>query len=120
MSFYAETAVIADEVLRDFGATGTLTRTESTGVYDPETGDYSTSVTVQDVVAVVLPIDARLIDGQSVLATDETAYLSAVGVTAPQASDSLTWGGKTYTVMRCKNLAPAGQAVLYELQVRAA
>lgn len=119
MSFYGDMAAVADDVLREFGATGTLTRTESTGEYDPDTGDYVTTTVTQDCIAVVLPVDQKLVDGTTVLATDETAYLSAVGVTEPRASDRLKVNGKIYTVIRCKNLAPAGQAVLYELQVRA-
>lgn len=119
MTFYSDMAATVQEILAEFGAPAQVTRTEQGGEYDPETGDYVTTTVTQDCISVVLPVDQKLVDGTTVLATDETAYLSAVGVTEPRASDRLKVNGKIYTVIRCKNLAPAGQAVLYELQVRA-
>jgi hypothetical protein len=53
-----------------------------------------------------------------VLATDEQAYLSAVGLTIPEPTQRLAWAGKTYTIMRVENLAPAGTSVLVTMIVR--
>lgn len=119
MSFdYADIAATADEILREFGAAGIVTRKEPGGVYDPDTGTYPDTPVSQNCTAVVFPINQKLVDGVTVLRTDEQAYLSAVGLTAPAATQVLTWAGVDYTIMDVKNLAPAGVAVLVELIVR--
>lgn len=119
MSFdYAEIAQTVQELLEEFGAPGKLTRKDRAGVYDPDLGDYPEVEVAQDCTAVVFPIDQKLVDGTAVLATDEQAYLSAVSLTTPTPSHKLTWQGKGYTIVRAKNLAPAGVSVLVELIVR--
>jgi hypothetical protein len=119
MSFdYAEIAQVAHEILAEFGAEGVLTRKERGTVYDPGTGGYSETMTTQSCTAVVFPIDQKLVNGTTVLATDEQAYLSAVGLTIPQTGQALTWQGADYTLMNVENLAPAGLSVLVELIVR--
>lgn len=118
MTFYADIAAAVQEVLSEFGSHGQVTRTEQGGTYNPETGDYDTTTVTQDCTAVVFPIDQKLVDGTTVLATDETAYLSAVGLETPKPTDKLLWGAKVYTIMRVENLAPAGTSVLVTLIVR--
>lgn len=118
MTFYSELAATVQEVLAEFGASGQVTRTEQSGVYNPDTGDYDTTTVTQDCTAVVFPIDQKLVDGATVLATDEQAYLSAVGLTIPEPTQKLAWAGKTYTIMRVENLAPAGASVLVTMIVR--
>ena len=118
MTFYTELAATVQEVLAEFGSPGQVTRTEQSGTYNPDTGDYDATTVTQDCTAVVFPIDQKLVDGTTVLATDETAYLSAVGLTTPKPADRLVWNGKTYTIMRVENLAPAGTSVLVTLIVR--
>lgn len=119
MSFdYTEIAATVQELLEDFGAIGQLTRKDRAGVYDPDLGDYPEVEVVQDCTAVVFPIDQKLVDGTTVLSTDEQAYLSAVGLTAPNPPHMLTWQGTDYTIVKMKNLAPAGVSVLVELVVR--
>jgi hypothetical protein len=81
MTFYADMAATVEEILREFGAPGQVTRTEQGGEYDPETGDY-------------------------------------VGLTIPEPTQRLAWAGKTYTIMRVENLAPAGTSVLVTMIVR--
>jgi hypothetical protein len=115
---YARIAQTVQRVLTKFGARTTLTRSVEP-TYDPETGTTTSSVAVAAVTAAVLPVDARFVDGSMVLATDQQAYLSAVGVAEPKPGDVLAWGGLALTVIRAKNLGPGGVMVLYELIVRA-
>ena len=115
---YAKTAATAQRLLTKFGASTTLTR-HGEPVYDPETGTTTPSDTVSGVTAAVFPVEARFVDGSMVLATDLQAYLSAVGVAEPVPGDVLAWGSKSLTVIRAKNLGPAGVFVLYEVIVRA-
>lgn len=119
MSFdYAEIAQVAHAVLTEFGAEGVLTRKERSGVYDPAAGAYPETTVTQSCTAVVFPIDQKLVNGTTVLASDEQAYLSAVGLDLPAPPQVLTWQGVDYTLVRVKNLAPAGLSVLVELIVR--
>lgn len=119
MSFdYGEIAQLADELLREFGGPGLLTHKERSGEYDPVLGDYPEIEVTLDCTAAVFPIDHKLVDGTTVLSTDEQAYLSAVGLAAPTPAQRLTWQGKGYTILRVENLAPAGESVLYTLIVR--
>lgn len=118
MTFYAEMAYVADDILREFGAAGTLTYKTRSGEYDPDLGDYPEVEVTQGCTAVVFPVDQKLVDGTTVLSTDEQAYLSAVGLTIPEPTHVLTLGGVARTVIRAKNIAPAGVSVLVELIVR--
>lgn len=119
MSFdYAEIAQVAHEILAEMGSAGLITRKERNGVYDPSAGGYLEATLTQPCTAVVLPIDQKLVNGTTVLATDEQAYVSAVGLTLPAPTQILTWQGVDYTLIGVKNLAPAGLSVLVELIVR--
>jgi hypothetical protein len=115
---YAELASIAAEIISEFGGPAQLIRKDTSGTYDPTTGKMSETSVTQGTVAVVFPIDRKLINGTTVLASDETAYISTVGVTEPKATDTLTLNGQTYTIMSVAWIAPAGLAVLGELIVR--
>lgn len=116
---YAKTAATVERMLKKFGVAGTISRREGTGSYDPLTGlPIPASQVTQNIVGVVFPIDAKLVDGTTVLATDETAYISAVNVWEPRDTDVLAINGKSYTVQGVKWTAPAGVAVLGELVVR--
>lgn len=115
---YQEIARDADEALREAGAAGTLTYKTRSGEYDPGLGGYPEAVVTQPCTAVVFPVDQSLVDGTTVLATDEQAYLSAVGLTIPEPTQKLVWAGKTYTIKRVENLAPAGSSVLVTMIVR--
>lgn len=118
MTFYAEMAATASELLAEFGQDVTLVR-EWTGVYDPETGAAATCGMNSYGNGVVLDYNQRDIDGTVIRQGDQRVYLSVdVGVT-PQTGDSLLIGGKTWKVMASRTLAPAGTAVIHDCQVRA-
>jgi hypothetical protein len=118
MSLYSDLISSADELLRLFGASGTLIRNlDST--YDPATGVATPATPVsQACIAAVLDIDSKLVNGSSVLQDDKTAYLSPVGISAPRPGDKLTWGSVTYDVVTAKEIAPARVVVLYQLVIR--
>lgn len=116
---YAKTAASVERMLKKYGGAGTISRSEDTGSYDPLTGMPAPATEVtQNIVGVVFPIADKLVNGTTVLATDETAYISTVGVWKPRSTDVLAINDQTYTVMGVKWLAPAGVAVLGELIVR--
>lgn len=115
---YLSLAATAQRLLQRFGAATTLTR-NTAGDYDPETGSAPVTTTSQDVIAAVFPVEDRFVDGTLIFATDQQAYISAVGVTEPRPGDVLLWNGANLTAVRCKNLGPSGVYVLYEMIVRA-
>jgi hypothetical protein len=115
---YAAIASEVAEILREFGASTTLKR-PATADYDPTTGTNATTpATEQSVTAVVFPYADKHVDGTLILATDQQAFLSASGVTAPNPGDLLTWGGVDRNVVKTRNLGPAGVFVFYECQLR--
>lgn len=57
------------------------------------------------------------IDGTTIFATDKKVLVSATGM-APMPGDGLTISGVRHQVINSKPLAPAGVAVLYEVQAR--
>lgn len=117
---YAEVADTAADILAEFGAAATLTRTDATGEYDPAEGEQATTVTTQACTAALFPYGDKYVDGTNILSSDRQAFIAVRGLTlTPQAGDVLTWGDETLTVVKVKALAPARVNCLYEAQVRA-
>lgn len=121
MSIYDRAIAAARRQIEKYGAQTTLTTLGAgNGTYDENTATATPPAPIVDTVtAVVLPVADRLIDGTLIQAGDQIAYLSALGITEPKVGSVLAWRGKSYTTVKAKALAPAGEAVLYELQVRA-
>ena len=115
---YLSLAATAQRLLQRFGSATTLTRS-TPGEYDPDTAAAPITTAVQNVTAAVFPVEDRFVDGTLIFATDQQAYVSAVGVTEPKPGDVLAWNGADLTAVRCKNLGPSGVFVLYEMIVRA-
>lgn len=125
MSFdYGGLATTAHKLLKDFGASATLTDVAA-GVYNPATGKPSTTQTDYAVVAAIFDMPERRIDGTRILTGDRQVFMStkspngrALAIT-PRADMAFTDGsGTTYKVINVKPLTPALTAVLFELQVR--
>jgi hypothetical protein len=121
MSQYTRAIAAVDRMLRKYGAATTLTTPSDTAAtYDPATqGATPAAPSVDAVRAAVFPYGDKFIDGTLIQTGDEQAYISAIGIPEPKPGSVLLWGGKNLTTIRAKTLAPAGEAVLYELQVRA-
>lgn len=116
MSFdYVNSAATATRLLLRFGAVATLTRV-TTGAYNPSTGTQATTEADFSTVAVVIDYPQKYIDGTLIKEGDRQAYLDP-GVAVEQ-GDKLTWQGTEYTVVRVKELSPAGVTVLWEAQIR--
>ncbi len=119
MSFnYPDVAQTASELLKEFGAPVTLVRV-TRGAYDPATGTVATSEVEHVASGVKLDYEQRMVDGSSILRGDQRVYLGPFIAAAPQAGDRMTVGGKEFTVVASRPLAPAGVVVLHDVQVRA-
>ena len=122
MSFYAEMAAMADELLREFGKPLTL-RVVTPGTYNPGTGsaadttvDYAGTGALFDYE--LLASGQTFLDASLLAVGDKQCFLSPVGVPEPRAGFKVIDGADVWRVMNVKKVAPAGTAVLYELQLR--
>lgn len=119
MTFYADMAAVADDLITEFGQLGNIRRTgAATGpAYDPTPGadvDHPALFAVLDYMA-------SEIDGTRVLATDKKALLAVGSLTiTPALNDKLVEAdGTVYKIIPpLKPLSPAGTVVLYEVQCR--
>lgn len=115
---YAKTATTAQRMLARFGAPVTVTR-ETPGAYDPTTGT-STAGSSQSWTpsGVRLDYTQREIDGTNIKAGDQRVYLSTVDGMTPTTGDAVAIGTEVWRVVISRPLAPAGVAVLHDVQVR--
>lgn len=117
--FYEDMAATAAEMLAEFGQPVTVTR-ETPGGYDPATGT-TTAGTVQTWAPAGVKLDytQREIDGTLIKSGDQRVYMSAEAGLDPQTGDTVTLGAEVWRVVTSRTLAPAGVAVLLDVQVRA-
>lgn len=103
----------------DAGFTAVLSQTTVTGgnPWDPGSGSSTTVNT--DVTVVVSEYALSEIDGTTIQAGDRKVLMTATAGVAPKPSNVLTISGTAYTVINAMPLAPAGIAVMYEVQARA-
>lgn len=117
---YTDLAATATELLADFGVAMTLSRASLVApTYDPATGVATPSgPATYPTVGVKLGHIAREADGQQVRVVTQKVYLSVAETVEPKPGDTLTIGTEVFQILVCNTLAPAGVAVLYEVQVR--
>ncbi len=120
---YAEAAADALELLTEFGQVGAIRRTDVVGGYPTQpTGGISTD-TDYAATLVVLPIEARDVDGTTIKATDVRIYVASSVSITPTTTDEVidaaevatADAGKVYTILRCNAINPAGTVVLYDI-----
>lgn len=120
MTFYADLATDAHELLAEFGMSMTLTRPSSSEpTYDSATG-VATPVAplTYTVTGVKFEYSARERDGSLIQTGDQRVYLSTTGAVLPLPGDTLTIGSTVFRVMRAGAVSPAGTDLLYDVQVR--
>lgn len=114
--FYSEVAMAVRETLIEFGASAVLKQRTST--HNPATGIAAISTVTIACVCAVFDYKREFVDQSSVLEGDKQVFMSVVAGGEPKAGDRLAISGVDHNVVAVKKLAPAGIAVLYELQVR--
>lgn len=121
---YDRAAASAKRLIDRFGQVGVLRRVvvQGGGPSDPSGGIEN--ITEAPVSLVVLPIDAKQVgedmDGATIKTTDVQIYVAAAGLEfEPATTDHIVSVGGTYKVLRCNALAPAGQAVIFDIIGRA-
>jgi hypothetical protein len=123
MSFYANAFNTAKSLLTTYGQTVTLTGESSGSGYDPATGEPITP-TVETVLGVgaVFPygsmasLSAQNATESAILAGDVKLTLSTTG--EPKVGMTTTLNGSVWRVIAVDQIAPAGSAVYYDIQLR--
>lgn len=113
------------EVLAEVGGPCTLIRAQRAD-YDPGSSSADAGREQRyDGVAVRTEYSLRDREGGLIEDTDCKLYVAALGSAGgsfpqPATTDVILFAGVRYTVMHCKPISPAGTAVVYEVQARAA
>jgi len=124
---YADMAATAQELLVEFGGRVTV-RQVVTGEYDPELGEAPTTTVDNDGIGALFDYTAQAaglanMAGSVIETGDKQLYLApdrAAGgsMPEPKPADLVLAQGATWHVVTVKTLAPAGLAMLFELQLR--
>jgi hypothetical protein len=118
VSFYTDLRSVAHRLLTEKGATLSLTQRTS-GAYDPNTGAATVTTASHSITAVVLDYPQRVIDGTLIQQGDKKVLVSAEGLTVdPDVDDYVVIASTDHRVVRARKISPAGEIVIWELQVR--
>lgn len=120
-NFYDEMAVMALEMIAEFGQPVTISKT-APGEYDPETGGEAPGETVQQIAQGIL-LDFTGIEFQNnslIRQGDKKLKIAAQGLAwVPGLLDKVVAQDRTWSIVPpLKEINPAGTPILYELQVR--
>lgn len=121
MAFYDEMAVMALDMITEFGQPVTISKTEP-GEYDPETGGEAPGVTMEQIAQGIL-LDFTGLEFQNnslIRQGDKKLKIAAQGLAwVPGLLDKVVAQGRTWSIVPpLKEVNPAGTPILYELQVR--
>lgn len=121
MAFYDEMAVMALDMIAEFGRPVTISRTEP-GEYDPETGGDSPGATIEQTGQGILR-DFTGLEFQNnslIKQGDKKLKIAAQGLEwVPGLLDKVVVQGRTWSIVPpLKEVNPAGTPILYELAVR--
>jgi hypothetical protein len=121
MAFYDEMAVMALELITEFGQAVTL-RDTVRGGYNPSTGETTPdTISEQTAQGILLDFTGQEFQTNSVIKVgDKKLKIAASGLSTPPALLSkVVIQGKVWSIVPpLKEINPAGTPLLYELQVR--
>ena len=121
MSFYDEMAVMALEMITEFGQPVTISKTAS-GEYDPDIGGEAPGATFAQIAhGILLDFTGLEFQNNSLIKQgDKKLKIAAQGLAwVPGLLDKVVAQGRTWSIVPpLKEINPAGTPILYELQVR--
>ncbi|MBA5978758.1 hypothetical protein HT737_00175 [Pseudomonas sp. MD195_PC81_125] len=121
MAFYDEMAVMALDMITEFGQPVTISKTEP-GEYDPETGGESLGATIEQTAqGILLDFTGQEFQSNSLIKQgDKKLKIAAQGLDwVPDLLNKVIIQGRTWSIVPpLKEVNPAGIPILYELQVR--
>ncbi|WKV86014.1 hypothetical protein LJJ44_09090 [Pseudomonas sp. B24_DOA] len=121
MAFYGEMAVMALEMIAEFGQPVTISKA-APGEYDPETGGESPGAPIEQIAqGILLDFTGQEFQNNSLIKQgDKKLKIAAQGLEwVPDLLDKVIIQGRTWSIVPpLKEVNPAGTPILYELQVR--
>jgi hypothetical protein len=121
MAFYDEMAVMALEMITEFGQPVTISK-RGAGEYDPETGGESPGATIEQAAqGILLDFTGQEFQNNSLIKQgDKKLRIAAQGLEwVPDLLNKVIIQGRTWSIVPpLKEVNPAGTPILYELQVR--
>lgn len=121
MAFYDEMAVMALDMITEFGQPVTISKTQP-GEYNPETGGDSLGATIEQTAqGILLDFTGQEFQSNSLIKQgDKKLKIAAQGLEwAPELLSKVVVQGRTWSIVPpLKEINPAGKPILYELQVR--
>jgi hypothetical protein len=119
-SFYDEMAVMALEMITEFGQPVTI-RAVTVGEYDPDTGTAPETIAEQTAQGILLDFTGQDFQNNSLIKVgDKKLKIAAQGLEwVPNLLNKVIVQGRTWSIVPpLKEINPAGTPILYELQVR--
>ncbi len=121
MAFYDEMAVMALEMITEFGQPVTISKTDL-GEYDPELGGEAPGATIEQIAqGILLDFTGQEFQNNSLIKQgDKKLKIAAQGLAwVPGLLDKVVAQGRCWSIVPpLKEINPAGMPILYELQVR--
>lgn len=121
MSFYDEMAVMAMEMIAEFGQPVIISKTEP-GEYDPDIGGAAPDTPIEQTAqGILLDFTGQEFQNNSLIKQgDKKLKIAAQGLEwVPDLLNKVIIQGRTWSIVPpLKEVNPAGTAILYELQVR--
>jgi hypothetical protein len=120
-TFYDEMAVMALEMITEFGQPVTISKTQP-GEYDPDLGGEAPGVPVEQIAqGILLDFTGQEFQNNSLIKQgDKKLKIAAQGLEwVPDLLNKVIIQGRTWSIVPpLKEVNPAGTTILYELQVR--
>jgi len=121
MAFYDEMAVMALEMITEFGQPVTI-RAVTVGEYDPDAGSAPTDTVIEQTAqGILLDFTGQEFQNNSLIKQgDKKLKIAAQGLAwAPDLLNKVIVQGRTWSIVPpLREINPAGTPILYELQVR--
>ena len=120
MSFYSEMAVLARQVLAEFGVAATLVK-RAAGTLDPDTDIVDMTPVEHAITVAIMEQPEATLENSAVVHKQRKAFIAADGLTVDvDAEDYVRLpDGLTYKVVNPGPLAPAGVVVVYDAVLEA-
>lgn len=116
--FYDRMGAVADRLIAKRGSDVVLIKSGN-GPFNVSTGTMSVSPVEYSGKAVVLDLEQREIDGTTVKVGDQKCLMSvSPDIPKPTTQDKIRWQNVVYKIILFRDLAPAGQSVLYRMVIR--
>lgn len=116
MSFQAEMAAAAHELLTEFGATATLKKI-SAGAYDTNTGTATRTETSSTITLYDMDASGKDIDGTIIKTGDKRAMISATG-SAPENGDLINYLAFDWSIVSVTRENINGLSVMFYAVIR--